>query len=335
MKTLLALSLLLWAAAPEAKHKLYVTNSGGNDIHVVDGATHQLLKRVEVGPEPHGICASADGTKLFLTIENVRGPEGELVWFDPVSDSVTKRMAVGRHPNQLACTPDGKFCYIPCEDGYYWVIDTDKAEVVKKVKTGGRPHNTACSADGRTMFLAPMGAPHRVILCDTATHEAVGELPFSDSVRPIAVSPDGKRFYADVDGLVGFEVADVVSRKMLHRVQAEVPEEVRKKSSRSHGLGVRPDQKELWMCDVNHDRTYVFDLTVDPPKQVAAVEMQGNVYWLCFSPDGKTCFVSEHDRNQVAAIDTSSRKILSHIPVGKGPKRILALAVPASPDPGK
>jgi YVTN family beta-propeller protein len=335
MKTLLALCLLLPAGTPEHKQKLYVTNSAGNDIHVVDVATGQVTKRVEVGPEPHGICASADGTKVFLTIENTKAPQGELVWLDPVTDTVTKRMAVGPHPNQLACTPDGKFCYIPCEDGTFWVIDTEKADVVKKVKTGGRPHNTACSADGKLMFLAPMGGPHRVTVCDPMTHEVVGELPFSDSVRPVAVSPDGTRFYAHVDGLVGFEIADIATRRMIHRVQAEVPEDLRKTPSRSHGLAVRPDQKELWMCDVHHKRTCVFDLTTDPPKQVATIAMEGDVYWLCFSPDGKMCYVSEMDKKQVAAIDTSTRTVLKHIPVGKAPKRILALNVPAESSSGK
>jgi YVTN family beta-propeller protein len=336
MKMLMAVGLLVLPRPfPETRQKLYVTNSAGNDLHVVDVATNQVIKRIEVGPEPHGIAASADGTKIFLTIENAKGKQGELVWFDPVTDTVTRRMTIGPHPNQLACTPDGAFCYVPCEDGHYWVIDTEKAEVAKKVETGGRPHNTVCSADGKIMFLATMGAPHRVTLCDTRSHEVVGVIPFSDSVRPVTVSADGTRFYAHVDGLVGFEVADVASRKMISRVEADVPEDLRKKPSRSHGLALLPDAKELWMCDVHHDRTYVFDLTADRPRQVATIEMQGNVYWLCFSPDGKTCYVSELDRNQVAAIDTATRKILARIPVGKAPKRVLALRVPAGPVPGK
>lgn len=332
MKTLLLGSLVLGSFATESKQRLYVTNSAGNDLHIIDVATHQVVKRVEVGPQPHGIAASADGTKVFLTIENMKASQGELVWFDPITETVTQRMTVGPHPNQLACTPDGKWCYVPCEDGFYWIIDTEKAEVVKKLKTGGRPHNTACSMDGKFMYLAPMGAPHRVTVCETTSHEVVGELPFSESVRPIAISPDGKRLYAHVDGLVGFEVADTVSRKMIHRIPAEVPEALEKTPSRSHGLAVRPDQKELWMCDVHHDRTFIFDITSDPPKQVASVEMQGDVYWLCFSPDGKTCFISEQNRNQIAVVDTSSRRILSHIPVGKAPKRVLTLTVPVGSD---
>src|ERR1700676_2141580 len=96
------------AAGPAPVHKLYVANSAGNDVHVVDTATNQVIKRVDVGPQPHGLVAAASGDRVFITIENVQGDEGELLWFDPTNDKVTRRMKVGPRPNQLACTPDGK-----------------------------------------------------------------------------------------------------------------------------------------------------------------------------------------------------------------------------------
>src|SRR6478672_12727844 len=90
---------------PAVSQKLYVANSAGNDLHVIDTATNKVIKRVEVGPQPHGLVATKDGRQLFLTIENDAGEEGELVWFDPLTDTVTNRMKVGPRPNQLACTP--------------------------------------------------------------------------------------------------------------------------------------------------------------------------------------------------------------------------------------
>ena len=121
-----------------------------------------------------------------------------------------------------------------------------------------------------------------MLIADAVEHKLVGEIPTSDAPRPIALSKDEKRLYANVDTLIGFEVADVEKRKVIHRVEAEVPEELLRKASRSHGIGLRPDEKELWMCDVFHDRTYVFDLTREPPKQVATIVMKGGGYWMCF-----------------------------------------------------
>ena len=107
-----------------------------------------------------------------------------------------------------------------------------------------------------------------------------------------------------------------------------MPAELLRKASRSHGIGLTPDERELWMCDVYHDRTYIFDLTVVPPKQIATVVMHGGGYWLCFSPDGKHCYISERIGDSVAVIETATRKTVARIPVGKAPKRVLVVAVP-------
>lgn len=330
----IAISLLFVSAAlaaapqqPPPPLKLYVANSAGNDIHVIDTATNRVIRRVEVGPQPHGLVATAAGDRVFITIENTQGDQGELLWFDPRTDQVTRRLTVGPRPNQLAVTPDGALAYIPCDDASWWVVDTVKGTVLTKIATGGRPHNTLCSPDGRWMYLGPKGSYH-VLIADTQAHKLVGEIPLSDAPRPIALSADGRRLYANVDTLIGFEVADVPSRRVIHRVEADVPAELLRKASRSHGIGLRPGEKELWMCDVFHDRTYVFDITTEPPKQIATIVMHGGGYWLTFSPDGSRCYISERIGNSVAVIDTNSRQTIARIPVGNAPKRVLIVAVP-------
>lgn len=310
----------------QSPQKLYVANSAGNDIHVIDTATNRVLRRTEVGPQPHGLTATPDGRQIFITIENTGGDLGELVWFDPLSDTVTRRMKVGPRPNQLACTPDGRLAYIPCDDACWWVVDTARGEVVAKIATGGRPHNTLCSPDGKRMYLGPKGSYH-VLIADVRTHTLVGEIPLSDAPRPIVLSRHESRLYANVDTLIGFEVCDIASRKVIHRVEADVPAELLRKASRSHGIGLTPDEKELWMCDVFHDRTYVFDLTAEPPRQVATIVMQGGGYWMCFSPDGRFCYISERIGNTVAVIDTATRRIVARIPVGEVPKRLLVVTL--------
>ena len=328
---LLALALLTAVAAADAPRspaqKLYVANSLGTDLHIIDTTTNKVVRRVEVGPQPHGLVATAKGDRLFITIENTAGDKGELLWIDAATDTVTRRMTIGPRPNQPACTPDGTLVYVPCDDASWWVIDAVKGDVLKKIPTGGRPHNTLCSADGKRMFLGPKGSYH-VLIADTTTHKLVGEILLSDAPRPIALSKDEKRLYANVDTLIGFEVADVELRKVIRRVAAEVPAELLRTASRSHGIGIRPDQKELWTCDVFHDRTYVFDLTAEPPKQTDTIVMKGGGYWMCFSPDGRFCYISERIGDAVAVIDTATKKTVARVPVGKAPKRVLVVTPP-------
>lgn len=327
----LCLATAAVAAEPAAKisQKLYVTNSAGNDITVIDVATNQPIGRIEVGPNPHGIAVPASQDVIYVTIEgHGRGKPGELLWIDPFTDTITKRMPIGPEPNQLAVTPDGQFAYVPTNDGYYEVIDLAEAKIIKRIYIGGRPHNTVCSADGKHMYLAPMGSPKRVIIVDVATHTPIGVIPFSNVVRPIALSRDEKRLYAEVDGLVGVEVADVKSRRMIHHVVAELADKHRAVASRSHGLGIRPDGKELWECDVDHHEVHVYDITNDRPRPIATIPIGSQVYWLTFRPDGKLCYVSARGNGAVAAVDTETKQVVARLAVGKEPKRLIVLTLP-------
>ena len=325
---LLALVCVVQSARADGpRQKLYITNSAGNDVTIVDVATNKVLATVEVGPNPHGIAAPAAQNLVLISIEGGK-KAGELVYLDPLTDKVMKRIPIGPAPNQLAVTPDGKFAYIPVNDGHYEVVDVPAAKIVERIFTGGRPHNTLCSADGRRMYLAPMGNPKKVSIADVSTHKVIAEVPFSNVVRPVAVTKDEKRLFAEVDGLVGIEMADVPSRKMVSRVAADLADEHKKVGSRSHGLAIRPDEKEIWECDVEHMEVHVYDITGKAPKQTATIPMGGRVYWLTFSPDGKMAYVSVRSRNETAVVNTQTKEIVARIPAGKEPKRLLVVTVP-------
>ncbi|HEV3146902.1 MAG TPA: hypothetical protein VGZ47_23645, partial [Gemmataceae bacterium] len=149
------LAALLTVAPPVAadepakpvRQKLYITNSQGNDVTVVDLATNKVIGSIVVSPHPHGIAAPKSQDFILVTIEG--GKIGELVWIDPHTDKVTKRMECGPAPNALAVTPDGRFAYVPCTNGCFEVIDVAGMKIVERIRTGGRPHNTVCSPDGQ------------------------------------------------------------------------------------------------------------------------------------------------------------------------------------------
>ena len=133
-----------------------------------------------------------------------------------------------------------------------------------------------------------------------------------------------------MDGLVGIEMADIAARKMTERVTAELPEDQKKVASRSHGLGIRPDQKEIWECDVEHHDVHVYDITGDRPKQIATIPIGSQVYWLTFTPDGKTCYVAARGADAVVAVDTESKKIVANMKAGEQPKRLIVVTLPKS-----
>ena len=312
------------------KQFLWVTNAYGNDVHVIDVATHKVVHRIEVGPQPHGIAAADNAHVVYIAIENFKGPAGELLWVNPYTYDIQHRMEIGPKPNQLACTPDGRWVYVPCNDGMYWVIDGKEKKVVTKIRTGGRPHNTQASRDGKLMYLSPMGSPKKVTIVDVnAGHKVIGHIPFSNVVRPPALAPDGKRLYQNIDGLLGFEAADTDKRKVFVKVSHRIPDELKAIGSRCHGLAVRPDQKEIWSCNVEHQLIHIHDLTNEEFPEITALKMIGKVYWLCFTPDSKFAYISVRSERKVCVVDTTTKKIITHIEVGDTPKRNLVLTLTA------
>ena len=53
-----------------ASTRLYVTNSLGDDITVIDLSTMKPVQTFKVGNQVHGICAGSDTHTFFVTIES-------------------------------------------------------------------------------------------------------------------------------------------------------------------------------------------------------------------------------------------------------------------------
>jgi hypothetical protein len=135
--------------------------------------------------------------------------------------------------------------------------------------------------------------------------------PFSNVIRPFTVNADETLCYVNVNDLLGFEIGDLGTGKTLHRVEIEGVERgpVERHGCPSHGIGLTPDGRELWVCDGHNSLMHVFDNTVMPPRPKARVPVRGQPGWITFSLDGRRAYPSTGEvfdvrtRNRVAALD--------------------------------
>ena len=350
MRTLiLALVPNLLFAAPivERQQKLYVLSSAADELTVIDVAASRVLKTIKVGKLPHGIAAPRSQDVLYVSAEG----EDALTIVDPVRDVAIKKLSVlGKRPNEIEVTSDGRYVYVPAAmDGHYEVFDTRQEKVIARIPTDGTPHNVVRSPDDRYMYFSPHdrgtrsaeqakadGRPaslnKKIYVVDARTHKLLHTIPTGNTPRPIVISPDGQRLYVNTDELLGFLVLDLPARKVLHTVRYELTEKEKMVRSRSHGIGVTPDGKEVWSTDVNHNLVHVFDVTQNPPRQIARVETGKTPLWLTLTPDGKTVYVANTADDTISVIDAASKKEKTRIHVGKGkaPKRMLVLSVPST-----
>jgi DNA-binding beta-propeller fold protein YncE len=146
---------------------------------------------------------------------------------------------------------------------------------------------------------------------DARTHETVGQVgPFSAPIRPFTVDSTNSKCYVNVNGLLGFEIGDIKSGKMLHRVEVQGYKQgtPKRHGCPSHGVGLTPDETEVWVCDAANQALHVFDNTVSPPKQTVTIKLREQPGWVTFSIDGKVAISSTGE-----IIDTKSKKIVAKL----------------------
>ena len=132
--------------------------------------------------------------------------------------------------------------------------------------------------------------------------------PFSNSIRPFTITADQTLCFVNVNELLGFEVGDCQSGKMLHRVEVVGYQKgpTKRHACPSHGIGLTPDEKELWLADAANSSIHVFDATVMPPKQITTVKLRDQPGWITFSIDGRYAYPSTGD-----VIDTRTKRIVT------------------------
>jgi hypothetical protein len=180
------------------------------------------------------------------------------------------------------------------------VIDPTNGDVLKRLPAGPQAHNSIASLDGRFVYLGTETNFWVYRTRDDALvqrFEDVGER----GVFPFTI--DGRQRYAYIclGNHVGFDVADLRTGKAIHRVMAgDKPI-----AHRTHGAGLTPDEKELWISDQDGKKLFIFDATQMPPKAAGQVELSvGGHGWVCFSLDGRYAWCHTPD---VFAVRTRER----------------------------
>jgi DNA-binding beta-propeller fold protein YncE len=336
--------------APNAQNatveKLYISleNLEKDNLAVVDLTTFKEIKRLTAGSHPHGLTSPRSQAVLYAASE----VGGVVTLVDTVRDQVIKTFHVGFgvEPQNGAVTPDGRFLYQPSYAGYWQVFDTQKEEIIQYIHTLGIGHNTVMAPDGKFVYLLPIAGgeghwrrpslglprtqPKEVTVVDATTHKAVGTIPVGAGPRPGTISPDGRRLYINVDDHMGFLVIDTAARKVISKATMTLTADEQAVRSRSHGIAVANDGKEVWTNDVVHAVTYAFDVTVDPPKQIARFAVGRQPYWIVTSKDGKTVYVNCPSDDVLIAFDVATKKEKARLqfPKGSHNTRMTVVAAP-------
>lgn len=328
-------------SSPKSVAFIYVTNSAGDTIDVIDPAANSVVQVIHGIELPHGITFSPDGARVYVSNES----ESVLDVVDRKSGVILRKVPLSGRPNNIAITKDGRriLVGIRAPQGALDVIDTVSLIRLKSIHVDS-VHNVYVTPDSRYAVSGSLEGKSATVL-DLQTERIAWKLNFDHPVRPMAfeVNPDGstRRIFVQLSNFNGFAVVDFAKRREVARIT--LPDEPGgfgiaegRMNTPAHGIDVAPDGGSLWVNSTLANAVFEYSLpdlellghTALPLVHPLGSAPTGSVpEWITFTPDSKLVYISNSGGRSVSAIDTKTLQLVAVIPVGEVPKRINTLVV--------
>jgi DNA-binding beta-propeller fold protein YncE len=299
--------------------------AGVGQLFVYNIADRSLVGRFALPgvTEVRGIGASAATGMLYVSYGGFPKGIGHLLEFSLYRRKVLYDRGYRFGIDSFDISHDGRLIFMPTGEntsGNTWhVIVATTGRVVGAIGAGRSPHDTVVGTTGKHVFLG--GASDRYL------YEANADRPWKvigrmgplmpggvGGVRPFTIDARDTLAFTTTNRYLGFQISDVATGRVLYTVPVRgfsVPRAFR--GIPSHGIGLSPDERYLWLVDHPNRAIHEFAISGLPrraPVMVATVRVSGpDLGWLNLSRDGRYLFAG--DAGDV--IDTQSRRTVGRI----------------------
>jgi DNA-binding beta-propeller fold protein YncE len=297
----------LYVAVPGIRNYL---GYGGHGLLVFDiNNNHRFVKRIKTaGLRDDGRPSNVKGVAVSVPLNSIYISTIEsLQRIDLTTEKIVWEKKMEGGADRMSISPDGRVMYLPSYEKSFWNVgDCETGEVIKKLEVAKRAHNTVFGASGNIVYMGDLASTF-LHIADASTHTVVRKAgPFGNNIRPFTVNHSETLAFITVDSLLGFEVGDLKNGSVLKRITVEGWNmgPVRRHGNPSHGIGLTPDETEVWLADGHNMRLHVFKAT-PPYQQLTTIPVQDMPGWITFSLDGKYAYPSSGE-----VIDVKTRKVL-------------------------
>jgi YVTN family beta-propeller protein len=239
------------------------SDKSADGIGVVDLATKKLTGKISVGSDPEEFDVSRDGTRLYVSNEDVKTASV----FNIASGKVEHIIPVGQEPEGVATSPDGKSFYVTCEaGGDIYVIDTSHYASTAHFKVAVRPRSVAF-VPGTHIGFIPSESVGQLNVIDTANPRVIKVINLPEGSRPmrVKVSLDGKLIYVSNGRAGTISVLDAHSYALLNSIKV---------GQRPWGIDISPDGRLLYSANGPSNDVSVVDLQAN--KEIARIKAGGS-----------------------------------------------------------
>jgi YVTN family beta-propeller protein len=300
---------MLSPAAARAPTRVYVPNSASDSVDVIDPATYKVVDHFPVGSLPQHVTPAHDLKTLYVNndVGNTLTP------IDPATGRPGKAIPVD-DPYNLYFTIDGRYAIVVAERLHR--LDFRNPHTFRLVRSLQVPcagvNHMDFSPNGR-YAIASCEFSGRLLKVDVRRFKVLGvrTLPRRFSVpQDVRSSPDAKVFYVADLAAGGVWEVNPSRFKVIGFIHT---------GAGAHGLVVGRDGKVLYVANRNEGSVSVISFRMRKVVAKWRIPGGGSPDMGDVSADGKVLLLSGRYNSEVYAIDTSTGKLITRIPVGASP----------------
>ncbi len=327
------------AASPDIpishRDRVYAAEQFSNTVSVTDPVDNKLLGVIRLGdPQPgnfsplykgqvlvHGMGYSPDHKTLAV----VSIGSNSVTFIDTATNAVKHVTYLGRSPHEAFFTPDGKEVWVTVRgENYISVIDAASFAEKTRIEVPAGPGMQIFSPDGKYGYICSSFNPETVVV-SVAEHTIVARVKQESPFCPnIAATPDGEQ--------VWFTLKDIGKTQVFNAKPPFNPIRTIETGPITNHVNFARTPKGTFAYVTIGGTNEVKVFRTDDFSQVATIPVGNLPHGLWPSGDGTRIYVGLENADALAAIDTSTNKVVANIPIGQAPQAIVYVPG-AAPNP--
>ncbi len=304
----IVLSSLCFISAVSAAHAsvVVVLNSRDATVKLLDQQTYAETATFAVGKEPHHLMATPDNKSLIVA----SSVGNELIFLDPVTGQIQRKLKDILDPYQIGFSPDQKWfvsASLRLDRVDLYRYDGTNLALAKRIPLAKLPSHMAFNAASTMVFITQQGSD-QVSAIELATGAVKWTMPVGKLPAGIVMTPDDKYLMVGIMGSDYVEVIDWHTQKTVKRIKA---------GEGTHNFRSMGDKRHTFVSNrVSNTINIIDQVTLE---NVGTINVPGGPDCMELTADGKTLWATLRWIKKVAVIDVASRKVTKLIPVGRSP----------------
>ena len=299
---------MLSPAVKGALYRIYVPNSGGSTVTVIDPLTYKVIGTYQTGLNPQHVVPAYNMRMLYAT--NDLG--NSLTPIDPMTGQRAGPNIPVDDPYNMYFTPDGRYAIVVAEAQQHLDFRNPYTFALEHRVTVACPgvDHIDFAANG-AYLIATCEFSGRLVRVDLHTLKVVDYLNLpGSSPQDIKLDPTGHTFYVADKNLGGVWLIDAATFRPIRFIPT---------GPDAHGLYPSRNAQDLYVTNRGNGSITVIDFATQQVVATWRIPGGGSPDMGGLSPDGRVFWVSGRYNAVVYAISTVTGHLLAEIPVGLEP----------------